>query len=170
MKNQAKLYGLGLEAYPKKGIFFSNIIMILWIALGTFACWLVHPLIGWLYFAFSTKMIFIVLRKMVCTNCYYYARWCSTGWGKLSCVFFKKGKLENFKTSTGIKIAPFTYGLLAIVPLILLIISLIQKYSTFKLAVLALLLSVSVYSGAISRKKACSNCKMKTMCPGSAAK
>ncbi len=170
MENQTKLYNPGLEEYPKTGIILRNIIMLLWIALGTIACWFIHPLIAWLYFAFSTKMVFIVLRKMVCTNCCYYAKWCSTGWGKLSCVFFKKGKIENFKTSTGIKIAPFTYGLLALVPFTLLIISLIQQYSTFKLAILALLLSVSVYSGAISRKQACIDCKMKTICPGSAAK
>ncbi|RLG15370.1 MAG: hypothetical protein DRN71_01440 [Candidatus Nanohalarchaeota archaeon] len=92
---------------------------------------------------------------MVCTNCYYYAKWCSTGWEKLSCAFFKKGKIENFKTSTCIKIAPFTYGLLTLVPITLLIISLIQQYSAFKFTVLALFLSVSVYSDAISRKKAC---------------
>ncbi len=169
MENHVKLYNPGVEAYPKTEIFLSNILMILWIALGTIACWLMHPLIGWLYFAFATKMVFLVLRKMVCTNCYYYAKWCSTGWGKLSCAFFKKGKIENFKTSTGIKIAPVAYGLLALVPLTLLMISLIQQYTTFKLAVLALLLSVSVYCGAISRKKACADCKMNTICPGSAA-
>ena len=170
MVSQAKLYNPGVEEYPKTGIIQRNIMMILWIALGTIACWLVHPLIGWLYFAFSTKMVFIVLRKMVCTNCYYYSKWCSTGWGKLSCMLFKKGKIETFRTSTGIKIAPFTYALLTLVPLTLLIISMIQQYSAFKLAVLALLLSVSVYSGAISKKQACADCKMKTICPGSAAK
>jgi|GEM_PF-2828086 len=46
MENQVKLYNPGVEAYPKSGIFLSNILMILWIALGTIACWLMHPLIG----------------------------------------------------------------------------------------------------------------------------
>ena len=159
-----------LEEYPKSWIISGNLMMILWIALGTIACWLFYPIIGLVYLAFAIKMIYVVLRRLVCTNCYYYDKWCSMGWGKLSAVFFKKGNTEDFKTSTGIKLAPLTYGLLSIIPVILIIVSTIHKFSISRIVVLILLLLISFYSGTISRKKACRECKMRLMCPGSAVK
>jgi hypothetical protein len=46
----------------------------------------------------------------------------------------------------------------------------IRSFSLIKIIVLVLLLSVSSYSGAIGRKKSCEQCKMRYICPGSAAK
>lgn len=39
---------------------------------------------------------------------------------------FKKGKIEDFQDSIGLKLAPATYGLLMIIPMILLVVSIIQ--------------------------------------------
>lgn len=170
MNDETKIYDQGLEEYPKAGIVLGNLMMIVWIALGTIACWFLYSLIAWIYLAFAIIMVFIVLRKLVCINCYYYDRWCCTGWGKLSALFFKKGNIEELSTNTDIKLAPFTYGFLSIVPIILIIVSIIQEFSISKVIVLVLLLSISFYSGAISRKKSCEKCKMKLICPGSAVK
>ncbi|MEA3255674.1 MAG: hypothetical protein U9Q22_07545 [Candidatus Altiarchaeota archaeon] len=170
MENETRIYEQGLKDYPKTNIVFGNLLMIIWIVLGTLACWFLYPLAAWIYLAFATTMVFIVLRKLVCTNCYYYAKWCYIGWGKLSALFFKKGKIEDFKTSTGIKLAPLTYGLMTLIPLILIIISLTQEFTVPKLTVLLLLLSISFYSGAVSRRKTCALCRMKLICPGSAVK
>jgi len=170
MKTDIKLYEQGLEEYPKLGIIFGNFVMILWIILGTIACYFFHPLIALIYLVFAVIMIFLVLRKLVCTNCYYYGKWCPVGWGKLSALFFKKGSIEKFSTGLGIKLAPFTYGLLTLIPVVLIIISVIQKFDTSKIIVLILLILISFYSGAISRKKSCQNCKMRLICPGCAAK
>jgi len=176
MKTDIKLYEQGLEEYPKSGIIFGNFIMLLWIVLGTIACYFFQPLIAMIYFVFAVVMIFIVLRKLVCTNCYYYGKWCSLGWGKLSALFFKKGSIEKFSTGIGIKLAPLTYGLLTLIPVVLIIISIIreftmiQEFNISKIAVMILLLLISFYSGAISRKKSCENCKMRLICPGCAAK
>ena len=170
MENEIKLYEDGLEEYQKSGIILGNIVMIFWIALGTIACSYLYLPVAWLYFAFAVTMVFIVLRKFVCTNCYYFDKWCCMGWGKISCLFFDEGSIEDFHKSTGIKLAPVIYGLLTIIPAVMIIISLILEFTVLKLVVLVLLLSVSVYSGAISRKKSCSNCKMKLICPGSASK
>ncbi len=176
MKTDIKLYEQGLEEYTKSGIIFGNFIMILWIILGTIACYFFQPLIALIYFVFAVVMIFIVLRKLVCINCYYYGKMCSLGWGKLSALFFKKGDIEKFSTSTGIKLAPLTYGLLTLIPVVLIIISIIreftmiQEFNISKIAVAVLLLLISFYSGAISRKKSCENCKMCLVCLGCAAK
>jgi len=114
-KTDIKLYKQGLEEYPRAGIIFGNFVMILWISLGTIACWFLCPLAALIYLVFVTIMIFVVLRKLVCTKCYYYGKWCSTGWGKLSAMFFKKGNIEKFNTCIGVKLAPFTYGLLSLI-------------------------------------------------------
>jgi len=164
------MYDEGLEEYPKAGIVIGNFLMFLWIALGTIACWFLSLLFAWIYFVFAIIMVLIVLRKLVCTNCYYYDKWCAIGWGKLSALFFKKGKIENFPNTFGLKLAPLTYGLLSLIPIILIIISLIQKITFFKIAILLLLLLISFYSAVIGRKKSCVNCKMRLICPGTAVK
>jgi len=171
MKTEINIFEQGLEEYPKATIILGNLIMILWIALGTIACWFLHPLAAWIYLTAAIIMVGVVLRKLVCTNCYYYDKWCGMGWGKLSAALcFKKGSIEQFGTGIGIKLAPLTYGLLSLIPLICLVISIVQGFTVPKIIVLPLLLLVSLYSGFISRKKGCADCRMKLICPGSAAK
>jgi len=168
MGNEIKIYDQGIENYSNTNVVLNNLIMILWITLGTIGCWFFNPLIGWIYITVAVIMIYIVLRKLLCINCYYYNKSCGMGWGKLSALFFKEGNIEKFKYSLGLKLAPLTYGLLTIIPLVLLIISMIFQFDIFKLIVLILLLLVAFYSGGISRKKGCRKCKMRLICPGCA--
>jgi len=167
---EVKFYKQGLEEYPKSSIFVGNFLMMVWIALGTIACWLFYPLIAWIYLAFAVTMVGVVLRKLLCTNCYYYDSWCCIGWGKLSALLFKKGDIKQFNISIGQKLAPLTYGLLTIIPLILIVISIFQEFSISKIVVLIFLLLISFYSGAINRKKTCAKCKMRLICKGCAVK
>jgi hypothetical protein len=169
MKKDVQIYKKGLESYPLSRVIFGNSMMLVWIRLGTIACWFIYPLVAWIYLAAAIIMIFAVLRKLVCTNCYYYGKQCALGWGKISALFFNQGSIEEFSTCAGIKAAPITYGLLTLIPLVLCIIALVQAVTALKVFVLVLLLAVSVYSGAIGRKVACTNCKMRLICPGSAA-
>lgn len=168
MKTETKIYEQGLEEYPKVGIFIGNLLMLIWIALGTIGCWFVYPFVSWIYLAFAIIMVGIVLRMLLCTSCYYYDKWCCLGWGKLSGLLFKKGNIEEFNTSIGQKLAPATYGILTLIPLILIVISIIQKFAVSKIVVLLFILLISFYSGAINRKKTCAKCKMRLMCKGSA--
>lgn len=165
-----KLYENGLEQYPKSSALIGNLTMLLWISIGTIACWFFSPLFAGIYLTFALLMVFIILRKLVCTNCYYYDKWCSIGWGKLSALFFSKGSIEKFSASAGVKLAPLTYGLLTLIPLVLIIISIYREFTAAKLAVLVLLILISIYSGALGRKKACARCKMRLICPGCAVK
>ena len=170
MNKETRIFEEGLEEYPKAGMILGHLVMIIWIALGTIASWFLAPLAAWIYLAVAIVIVYIVLRKLVCTNCYYHDKWCGMGWGKLSALFFKKGNMEKFDTSIGIKLAPITYGLLSLIPIICIVISIVQGFIVFKIIVLLLLLLVSAYSGFFSRKKGCANCKMRLACPGSAAK
>jgi hypothetical protein len=80
---------------------------------------------------------------------------------------FKKGSLDVFPTNIELKLAPATYSVLTIVPLILLIISINQSFSCYKIIFLILLLLISWYSSGVVRRVACAPCKMNMICPGS---
>lgn len=170
MTEKIKLNEKGLESFPKSTAIFGNLLMIIWVIVGAVTIWFFNPYIAIMYFLLVTFMIYIVLRKLICTNCYYYDRWCGLGWGKLAARLFKKGDMEDFNESTGLKLAPLVYGILMFVPLILLIILLIQDFDVAKFGLLILVILMSIYSGNISRKTACSKCKMMLFCKGSAVK
>src|SRR5450756_2878768 len=79
-------------------------------------------------------------------SCYYYGRLCPTGcWGKLSALLFKEGDIEKFGESLGLKLAPATYGLLTLTPLVLGTISAVQHFSAMKPVVLAAILIIGFY-------------------------
>lgn len=170
MVNKIKLNDKGLEEYPKSTIIFGNIIMLLIMTVGTIAVWFLIGIWAWLYLAISFIMVYIVMRKLVCKNCYYYGKWCALGWGKLSSSLFKKGKIEDFPDNPSLKFAPAVYGLMMFVPVIAIIISLIYVFDYTKIGILILLILFSMYSGGIGRKSACSKCKMSLICPGCAVK
>ena len=77
---KVELYEKGLDEYPKSRIIIGNLAMATWIALGTIACWFMSPLGAWIFLAFAIIMVGIVLRKLLCTNCYYYDKWYGIGW------------------------------------------------------------------------------------------
>ena len=89
MGDEVKIYEKGVEKYPISNIILGNIIMILIMVLGAVAVWYLLNWWAWLYLAISLIMVYIVLRKLVCKNCYYYDKWCAIGWGKLSAKMFK---------------------------------------------------------------------------------
>ena len=164
------IYEQGIEDYPKRTVVLANLAMIAWVALGTAACWFLAPVVAWIYLAVAVVMVWVVLRRLVCVDCYYYGKWCGTGWGRLSALFFKQGNIECFATGIGVKLAPMTYGLLSLIPLVLIIIALVQDVTAARIMVLVLLLFMAFYSGYISRRNSCVGCKMRLMCPGSTAK
>ena len=169
MKN-CIIYEEGLEKFPISGVILGNLVMVSWIALGTIAVWFISPLAAWFFLVFGILMVWVVLRRLVCVNCYYYGKRCALGWGKWASLFFKQGNTDKFKTSIGLKLAPATYGLLSAVPLVLVVVALFQGVTAAKIVVLVLLFAVSFYSAITSRRKSCTNCKMKLSCSGSIAK
>lgn len=169
---KVKLYEQGLEQYPRSSIIIGNLAMAAWIALGTIGCWFLSPVGAWIFLAFAVIMVGVVLRKLLCTNCYYYGKWCGIGWGKLSALMFSKGDEGKFSTSLGQRVAPITYGVVTVVPVVFLVTSMFDTSRLLipKIVVLVFLLAISFYSGTSGRKKGCSNCKMRLACPGSAVK
>jgi len=107
------IYETGIEKYSLKGIIFRNFLIILWIATGIAACW-----------SFQSHRCMDVPRLRrpdggdsfeeagLCKLLLLWKRWCYLGWGKLSALLFRKGEMEKFSSSPGMKFAPFTYGIL----------------------------------------------------------
>lgn len=160
----------GIEKYSASGIFLENLVLILWIVFGFIACNFFSIIIAWIYFGFACLMIIFVLRKLLCTKCFYYDKWCHVGWGKLTALFFKKGDPAKFNVGIGQILAPATYGILILLPLILIIVSIIQDFSVIKLLILIGLIISAFLSSVTCRKKSCLKCKMRGNCKGCAIK
>jgi hypothetical protein len=169
-KSEVKIYEQGIEEFGLGSIIFGNLAMLVWIGLGTASCWFFHPIAAWVYLGAAVLMVFVVMRRLVCVNCYYYGKRCPIGWGKLAALMFKQGSVDRFGTSVMIKIAPMVYGLLSLIPLGFIIVALVQDVTVAKIVVLVLLVAMVAYSGSIGRKKGCVNCKMRFACPGCAVK
>ena len=133
MSDEIKINDKGLEIYPISTVIFGNILMLLIMFFGTIAVWYLLKWWALLYTITFFVMIYFVLRKVVCSNCYYYDGWCALGWGKLSIKMFKKGKVEDFAKSPGLKFASAVYGLMMFIPTIAIIISIIYDFDYIKL-------------------------------------
>ena len=169
MENKIQLSEQGLEEYPIRYVVTGNLAIALWIGLGTFISWTFHPIAGWLYLIFAVVMVVFVLRKLLCTNCYYYGKRCSMGWGKVSAWLFKKGRIKHFNKGSSQSFGIATYNILTIVPVILIIVSMVLDFEIIKVAALALFLTAYFWKGKVVYKKACSQCKMRFVCRLSAA-
>jgi len=169
-KSEVKIYEQGIEQFGLKSIIFGNLAMMVWIGLGTACCWFFHPIAAWIYLAVALLMVFVVMRRLVCVNCYYYGKRCPIGWGNVAAAMFKQGSIDKFGTGIGVKLAPMSYGLLSLIPIGFVIAAMVQHFQVAQPIVLVLLLAISAYSGSIGRRKSCVNCKMRYACPGCAVK
>jgi len=170
MTNETSICQGGYDEYPIIHVIGENLLILIWVLLGTLGIWLSNPLLGIVYFTSSIFLIFIILRKIVCTKCYYYGRRCHTGWGKIAAFLFKKGDINDFNNKTGQIIPPITYMLLSITPIILLLVFLTFNSNSFIFLILILFILLSIFALVINRKISCPNCKMRQICPGSMAK
>lgn len=134
------------KEYSMFELIFGNLAIILWIALGaiTFSIFNFFAAVG--YFAVVAFLIFYRMGKHGCVTC-YYCRTCTIGMGKLPELFFKKAGTANVNQAA-LRLFPFVYVLLSVVPVLLLIYSLVQELTIFKAVLLAAVLIFSSVTGA----------------------
>jgi hypothetical protein len=133
------------KEYSKTLLTVGNLGIILWIIISAVACWFFNPIIGWLFLISAFVLIFAILRRMGCSSC-YYCKSCTMGFGKLSDLFFGQGYMAGVNSSLTLKII-FVYILLGLIPIAFITVSILQEFAVTKIAVLALLLVLLVYSG-----------------------
>jgi hypothetical protein len=135
------------KAYSKSLLILGNLGIALWIVVSAVACWFFNIILGWIFLVFAFILVFAVLRRLGCS---YYCKSCTMGFGKLADLFFGSGRMAGVNSSLGLKIF-FAYGLLGAVPIVFLAVSIMQEFAATKIAVLALLIVLLLYS-AIRRK------------------
>ncbi len=131
--------------YTTSELILGNAAVIAWIVLGTVACSLVNVFVGIGFFVLSAFLVYYRLGKKGCLSC-FYCKTCTIGFGKLFDLFFTKEGTENVNRKA-LKLFPYVYLLLAVVPIAFIVISaLTQQFSILQLSVLAPMLVFSGFS------------------------
>ncbi|MBN1959886.1 MAG: hypothetical protein JW841_02980 [Deltaproteobacteria bacterium] len=162
----------GRENYSALSIIAENIVVIAQFVLAATLMrnfWLFNfPLLTIAFIVYCLVMLGYVLRRHLCSHCYYYDKWCHCGWGKPAALVVKKSETPM---PTKSKLASFFWFSVLVLPIFTFILSLILNLTTFRTE-LPYLLSFTltlVISGAMHVRD-CKECKMRLVCPGSAAK
>ena len=129
----------------KSLLIFGNLTIAFWVALGTISFWLTNTTLAWLFLAFSAFSILIVLRRQMCSSC-YYCKSCTKGFAKLSQLFIGKSHIPGIGKGSEIGMAVFIYTILSVIPGALLVSSILQEFSPLKLLLMMCLLSISTYN------------------------
>jgi len=167
-----KLYEKGSENYPKPTVVLTNVLLLLWFGFAVYGMSALKlgglSVVSIVYLLFAFLMLGLILRKHLCTHCYYYNKLCGMGWGKLSSCLFKE-KSGNYEL--GMKLAGLTWGLLTIIPIIAIPLAMFlhREFSVPGGISLTGFLAIMVVNQ-FGRKKGCEQCKMRYICKGSAAK
>ncbi len=167
-----EIYEGGIEKVKIPYIVFENTLIVALLVFGYLGMKpiSVHgiPILSIIYVLFTLIMLIFILRKHLCTHCYYYGKSCHCGWGHLSSKLFKK---ESGNQKAGGILAGITWGTIMVLPVISMVLLIITNEVKLKQEMLYLVSFVilTVINGVL-HKIDCENCKMKYICPGSAAK
>jgi hypothetical protein len=102
-------------------------------------------LYNWLYLIALVVIIYVVLRRLDCNNC-YKCKTCTSGFGRLAGAFFGKGFVKKESVGNRLGLVAFVYVLLLPLPTVLLSVSLLGSFSYVKVLVVTCLLALAVYS------------------------
>ncbi|HSV49909.1 MAG TPA: hypothetical protein VLH35_06290 [Candidatus Acidoferrales bacterium] len=136
--------------YAMPELLLGNLLIVIWIILGSISFTVFYPLAAIPFIAIAAFLVFYKLGKKGCVTC-YYCKNCTIGMGKLPYLFFGCNKTANVNVKA-FKLFPWTFLLLSAVPVALIIVSLLQEVTVFKVGLLVSVLVFSIYSGVMSRK------------------
>ncbi len=123
----------------------GNLLALLWIASGTFACSLVNPIFGWLFLGFSAFSVYIIVRRLLCNSC-YYCKSCTKGFAKLSILFLGANNIPGLSKGSIIGMTVYIYIVLMAIPSLVLGGSVLSQFTLLKLVGLVAVLAVSLYA------------------------
>ena len=133
---------LGLK---RQFLVFGNLMLVAWVFLAFGGVWFYNQVFSYLLLVFTVAMIFLILRRLGCSSC-YYCKTCTSGFGRLAGAFFGTGYTKKGSVGNRTGLLGFIYFLLFPLPVALLALSLSTEVSVLKILVLALLLLISTYS------------------------
>ncbi len=129
----------------------GNLLAVLWITIGTFGCYAVNPLFGWLFLGVSVFSLLIIARRLLCNSC-YYCKSCTKGFAKMSILFLGADRIPGLSKSSIWGMTAFVYVVLLVIPGLVLGNSMLSELTWLKLMFLAGLLGISFYA-LVSRLK-----------------
>jgi len=167
-----KLHQDGIEGSKLWYVLFENIVILMMVILAFFGMYPLGvrgiPVISISYVVFTVLMLVWVLRKHLCTSCYYYDKLCHCGWGKLASSFCKK---DSGNYELGGKLALLTWVIIMVFPILAMImIVILGRESLIDMLPYLVPFTILVAINGILHMKDCRDCKMRFICPGSAAK
>jgi hypothetical protein len=109
--------------YPLTSLLLGNLLIAVWIVLGSLSLALFYPYAAIPYIALAGFLVFYKLGKKGCVTC-YYCKNCTIGMGKLPSLFFGNEKTPNVNAS--FEAVPMGLSALGVVPAVLVAFSLIQ--------------------------------------------
>jgi hypothetical protein len=131
--------------FTRKLLVLGNLSLLTWVFLSFFSVLLYNWLYGWLYLLLLAFIVYAVLRRIGCSNC-YKCKTCTSGFGRLAGAFFGRGFVKKESVGNRLGVVAFVYVLLLPLPTVLLSLSLLGSFSYVKVLVLVCLLSLAVYS------------------------
>jgi hypothetical protein len=138
--------------YSKTELVLGNGAIFVWILVGAASCWLFSPLATIAFLALASFLVFYELGKKGCVSC-FLCKTCTIGMGKLPDLFFTKTTLENLNINRkAVKLFPFVYLCLSVVPIVFTAVSMLMHYSIYSVMILIVLIGFSVFTGVIRRK------------------
>ncbi len=138
--------------YSKTELVFGNLAIAVWILLGTAAFWPFISFGALVYLGLAGFLVFYELGKKGCVNC-FWCKTCTIGMGKLPGLFFTLTPVENLNINRkALKLFPYVYLLLSVVPIAITAVSIIQSYTVYNAALLVALAVLSILTGTFRRK------------------
>jgi hypothetical protein len=154
------------DNYPAWVVVVSNFVSISIYVLGGF---IIYQL-GLLWLALYISYILFLEYKLIkghCVNCYYFGKTCAFGKGRLSSLFFKKGKPAKFNQTkmTWKDIVPDF--LVSAIPVFVGVVSLMSHFNILVLAAIILIFLLTFSGNSLVRSRlACKFCKQRELgCP-----
>lgn len=154
-----------VENYPFKFIIVSAGLTLSIYVLGLILVYLLNVYLALIFILFMVSNIIFTL-KYRCSFCYYYNKWCYSGFGKLVPLVFKKGPSEEFNNSKNLPPVLFTNLLILVVPFFSALLLLFLKIDLVVFLLLVLYLFLSFIPNVIIKPNMCRICKQHTLnCP-----
>ena len=137
--------------YSKTEIFLGNLAIVTWILVGTASIWLFNIFAAIGFFALSAFLVYYELGKKGCLSC-FLCKTCTIGMGKLPELFFKRGGTRNVNRKA-LKLFPFVFVLLSLVPIAFLVLTLLlHGWVLLEGFLFVVLFGYSIYTGFVRQK------------------
>lgn len=150
------------ENYPKHIIIIRWIILLSAFALGIYVLHEIHEILAIIYILYSVIALTLILPLSRCVSCFYYGKFCNTGWGKIAAYLFRKGDESKYVDHYNYTI--FLH-LLWLVPLLAASLQLVRERDVFVAVILVAYLFILFVEKIILKKICCKRCHLREFCP-----